>query len=435
MNIILLSGGSGKRLWPLSNNIRSKQFIKIFKKENGEYESMIQRMYRMIKTVDENAVITIATSKSQVSSIHNQISTDVGISVEPTRRDTFPAMALASAYLHDVKNVSPDETVLVCPVDPYVEQDFFKALKALSDIASNEEFNLSLMGISPTYPSEKYGYIIPEKFDDISRVSCFKEKPDTETAKEYIKQGALWNSGVFAFKLDYLLNKSKELLGSDEYKYLYNNYDKLIKISFDYAVVEKEKNIQVMRFNGKWKDLGTWNTLAESMSDTFVGDVVLNENCNNVRVINELDTPILAMGLKDVVISASPNGILVSDMGESSYIKPYVDKIDDRIMFAEKSWGYFKIIDVGQNSLTIKVTLNKGHKMNYHSHQNRDEVWTVTSGVGEVTIDGEIKPVQAGDTITMKAGCKHTILAKTELQLIEVQIGEDITVSDKIKYN
>jgi len=337
--------------------------------------------------------------------------------------------------LHDVKNVSPDETVLVCPVDPYVEQDFFKALKALSDIASNEEFNLSLMGISPTYPSEKYGYIIPEKFDDISRVSCFKEKPDTETAKEYIKQGALWNSGVFAFKLDYLLNKSKELLGSDEYKYLYNNYDKLIKISFDYAVVEKEKNIQVMRFNGKWKDLGTWNTLAESMSDTFVGDVVLNENCNNVRVINELDTPILAMGLKDVVISASPNGILVSDMGESSYIKPYVDKIDDRIMFAEKSWGYFKIIDVGQNSLTIKVTLNKGHKMNYHSHQNRDEVWTVTSGVGEITIDGEIKPVQAGDTITMKAGCKHTILAKTELQLIEVQIGEDITVSDKIKYN
>ena len=171
------------------------------------------------------------------------------------------------------------------------------------------------------------------------------------------------------------------------------------------------------------------------MSDTYVGDVILNDNCDNVRVINELDTPILAMGLKDVVISASPNGILVSDMGESSYIKPYVDKIDDRIMFAEKSWGYFKIIDVGQNSLTIKVTLNIGHKMNYHSHQNRDEIWIITSGCGEVNIDGEIIPVKAGDTITMKAGCKHTILAKTELQLIEVQIGEDISVSDKIKYN
>lgn len=434
MNIILLSGGSGKRLWPLSNNIRSKQFIKIFKTENGEYESMIQRMYRMIKTVDKDAIITVATSKSQVSAIHNQIGEDVGISVEPTRRDTFPAMALASAYLRDVKSVSDDETVLVCPVDPYVDEDFFRSLKVLADIADSKEYNLSLMGINPTYPSEKYGYIIPQSIDAVSRVSTFKEKPDSKTAEEYIRQGALWNSGVFAFKLGYLLEKSNILLGSCNYKYLYDNYPDLKAISFDYAVVEQEKDIQVLRFSGEWKDLGTWNTLAESMSDTFVGDVTLNDNCNNVRVINELDTPILAMGLSDVVISASPNGILVSDMHESSFIKPYVDKIDDRIMFAEKSWGYFKIIDVGPKSLTIKVTLNRGHKMNYHSHQNRDEVWIVTSGEGTVTIDEVTSKVNAGDTVTMKAGCKHTIYADSELQLIEVQIGEDITVTDKTKY-
>lgn len=140
------------------------------------------------------------------------------------------------------------------------------------------------------------------------------------------------------------------------------------------------------------------------------------------------------MGLNDIVISASPNGILVSDMHESSFIKPYVDKIDDRIMFAEKSWGYFKIIDVGVNSLTIKVTLNSGHKMNYHSHQNRNEVWIVTSGEGTVIIDNCKQKVYPGDSVTMKAGCKHTIIADTELQLIEVQIGEDISVADKIKY-
>ena len=434
MNIILLSGGSGKRLWPLSNNVRSKQFIKIFKTENGEYESMIQRMYRMIKTVDKDAVITVATSKSQVSSIHNQIGDDVGISVEPTRRDTFPAMALASAYLRDIKSVSFDEIVLVCPVDPYVNEDFFRSLKELADIAENNEFNLSLMGINPTYPSEKYGYIIPENTNEVSRVLTFKEKPDEKTAEKYIKQGALWNSGVFAFKLGYLLEKSKKLLGSCEYKFLFDNYSELKKISFDYAVVEQEKDIQVLKFSGEWKDLGTWNTLAESMSDTTVGDVTLNDNCKNVRVINELDTPILAMGLSNVVISASPNGILVSDMHQSSFIKPYVDKIDDRIMFAEKSWGYFKIIDVGTNSLTIKVTLKQGNKMNYHSHKNRDEVWVVTSGQGTVTLDGATSKVNIGDIVKMKAGCKHTVYADTELQLIEVQIGEDITVSDKEKF-
>ena len=118
MNLILLSGGSGKRLWPLSNDIRSKQFIKIFKGKNGEYESMLQRVFHQIKTVDTDAVVTIATSKSQVSAIHNQLGMNVGISVEPCRKDTFPAIALAASYLHDVQNVSSDEAVVVCPVDP-----------------------------------------------------------------------------------------------------------------------------------------------------------------------------------------------------------------------------------------------------------------------------------------------------------------------------
>lgn len=127
MNIVLLSGGSGKRLWPLSNEIRSKQFIKIFKNENGIYESMIQRIYRQIRNVNKDATVTIAASKAQVSSIRNQLGKEVGISVEPCRRDTFPAIALAAAYLKDIKGVDPEEAVVVCPVDPYVETDYFYA--------------------------------------------------------------------------------------------------------------------------------------------------------------------------------------------------------------------------------------------------------------------------------------------------------------------
>jgi mannose-1-phosphate guanylyltransferase len=436
MNIVLLSGGSGKRLWPLSNDIRSKQFIKIFKDTEDSYESMVQRVYRQIKTVDADATITIATSKTQVSAIHNQLGEEVGISVEPCRRDTFPAIALATAYLVDVQGVDPEESVVVCPVDPYVEDDYFESLKALGEQADKGEANLVLMGIEPTYPSEKYGYIIPEGTDHVSSVSTFKEKPDTETAKNYISQGALWNGGVFAYKLKYVLEKAHELIDFTDYHDLFAKYETLNKISFDYAVVENEDAIQVMRFAGQWKDLGTWNTLTEAMDESYVGNAMMNETCENVHVLNELNVPVLAMGLKDVVISASPEGILVSDKEQSSYIKPFVDQIDQQIMFAEKSWGSFRVLDVEDESLTIKVTLNPGHQMNYHNHNKRDEVWTVVAGEGCAVIDDVERPVSVGDVLTMKAGCKHTIFAdtNTELKLIEVQMGKDITVHDKQKF-
>lgn len=434
MNIVLLSGGSGKRLWPLSNDVRSKQFIKIFKREDGTYESMVQRVYRQIKKVDPDATVTIATSKQQVSAIHNQLGMNVGISVEPCRRDTFPAIALATAYLVDVMHVDPEESVVVCPVDPYVEDDYFEALKGLAAQADKGEANLVLMGIEPTYPSEKYGYIIPESAEQIARVRTFKEKPTAVVAKEYIAQGALWNGGVFAYKLKYVMGIAHQMIDFTDYHDLFSKYSTLTKISFDYAVVEKESKIQVRRFAGEWKDLGTWNTLTEAMVDDVVGNGVLNETCSGVSIVNEMDIPVLAMGLHDVVISASPEGVLVSDKEQSSYIKPFVDTFEQQIMFAEKSWGSFKVIDVETESLTIKVTLNAGHRMNYHSHKNRDEVWVVISGQGKAIVDGKEKKICVGDVITMQAGWRHTVIAETELKLIEVQLGEDINVFDKQKF-
>ena len=434
MNIVLLSGGSGKRLWPLSNDIRSKQFIKIFKKEDGEYESMVQRMYRQIRKIDADAVVTIATSKNQVSAINNQIGDAVGISVEPCRRDTFPAIALATAYLHDVLGVSQEEAVVVCPVDPYVDDAYFEALKTLGELAQKDTANLVLMGMEPTYPSEKYGYIIPSSKDEVSKVDTFKEKPDAKTAESYIAKGALWNGGVFAYKLKYVLERAHELIEFEDYYDLFGKYETLQKISFDYAVVEKESDIAVMRFAGEWKDLGTWNTLTEAMEEPVIVKGILDEACENVHVINELDVPLLCMGLKDVVVSASPDGILVSDKSQSSYIKPYVDNIDGQIMYAEKSWGSYRVMDIEEESMTIKVTLNAGNKMNYHSHAHRNEVWTIISGSGKTIVDGMEQAVKAGDVITMQAGCKHTIIATTELKLIEVQLGREISVNDKKKH-
>ena len=435
MNIILLSGGSGKRLWPLSNEIRSKQFIKIFQKEDGLYESMVQRMYRQIRRVNADATVTVAASRTQVSSIRNQLGSKALISIEPCRRDTFPAIVLASAYLADVEGTDPEESVVVCPVDPYVSEDYFGMLNQLGELAQKGEANLVLMGIKPTYPSEKYGYIIPEGTGEISRVSAFREKPDAETAEAYIARGALWNGGVFACKLGYLLKKAQEQTDFTDYQDLYEKYDTLTNISFDYAVAEQESSIQVMRFAGQWKDLGTWNTLTEAMEEAVVGQGVMDEACRGVHIVNEMDVPILAMGLKNVVISASPEGILVSDKGQSSYMKPFVDSMDNRIRFAEKSWGSYRVLDVEKGSMTIRVTLHAGHSMNYHAHKYRDEVWTVISGSGRTVVDGMEQKVERGDVITMSAGCRHTVIAETELKLIEVQIGEEISVEDKVKYD
>ncbi len=434
MNIVLLSGGSGKRLWPLSNDIRSKQFIKIFRKPDGDYESMVQRVYRQIRRIDKDAKVTVATSRTQVSDLLNQLGEEIGISVEPCRRDTFPAIALATAYLQDVMGVSEEEPVVVCPVDPYVQDDYFDALKQLGDLAAEGRANLCLMGIEPTYPSEKYGYIIPENTDPVSPVSTFREKPDTETAREYIAQGALWNGGVFAYKLGYVMRKAHELIDFSDYQDLFNRYEDLNKISFDYAVVEKEESIAVMRFAGEWKDLGTWNTLTESMTENTVGSVILADDCENVHVINELDIPVIGMGLKDVVVAASPDGILVSDKEQSGYLKKYVERLDEQVRYAEKSWGEYRVLDIGDSYETVKITVLAGHRMSYHSHQHRDEMWTVISGKGRTIVDGMEQNVEAGDVITMQAGCRHTVIAETDLNIIEVQIGREISAHDKQKY-
>ncbi|MGN0195326.1 MAG: sugar phosphate nucleotidyltransferase [Candidatus Cryptobacteroides sp.] len=433
MNIILLSGGSGKRLWPLSNDVRSKQFIKLFKNGDG-YESMVQRVCRQIHSVDPQAKITIATSKSQASAIKNQLGEKVSICVEPCRRDTFPAIALASAYLHYEAGVSPDEAVVVCPVDPYVEDSYFESVGLLQSLAQEGAANLTLMGIEPTVPSDKYGYIIPETDAKVSPVKEFKEKPDVETAKGYLARKALWNAGIFAFRLGYLLDKAHSMIDFEDYRDLFAKYDSLTKISFDYAVVEKEPSIQVLRYGGSWKDVGTWNMMTEVMADKTKGKAILDETCVNTNVVNELNIPILCMGCRDMIVAASGDGILISDKERSGAMKPYVEKIQSEAMYAEKSWGTYTVIDVQPGSMTVKVSMKAGEHMTYHMHNYREEVWTVVSGEGKAIVDGMEQKLRAGDVITIAAGCKHTVVADTALDIIEVQLGSEISASDKIKF-
>ena len=443
MQYILLSGGSGKRLWPLSNEIRSKQFIKILKKSDGTYESMVERVYRQIRNVDQNANITVATSSSQVPALKNQLSESIDISIEPCRRDTFPAILLAVMYLKDKKGVDINDTVVVSPVDPYVDDEYFNSLKELDIKMKNSNNNIGLIGIKPTYPSEKYGYIVTK--DDM--VDKFIEKPSEAKAKELIDNGALWNGGVFCFKLKYLIDKAHMMIDFIDYNDLLCKYDSLERISFDYAIVEKEKNIDVVKYDGEWKDIGTCNTLTEVMADSSIGNVLMDSKSKDTNIINELDIPIIGMGLNKMVVAASHDGIFVSNKSESSYNKPLVEKLDGRPMYEERAWGDFKVLDIYSpnksrksdekvfKSLVKHLYIKAGKSISYQKHNYRDEVWTIIDGKGVLMLNDEEKEVNVGDVITIKKGDKHALRAITNLHFVEVQIGDEISEDDIVRYD
>ena len=444
MQLILLSGGSGKRLWPLSNNARSKQFLPVLASPNGGKESMIQRLVRQIYSSGLNADITIATNTGQRDSIISQLGEKVKIVLEPERRDTFPAIALSTIFLAIDKQCSEDEVVVVMPCDAYTEEGYFEVIGRMAEAVKQNAADLVLMGIAPTAPSEKYGYIVPEKSDDNLSgensqwiaVKRFAEKPSAEKAAELIKEHAMWNGGVFAFRLGYMKEVVSKYINASSFEEMVNRYNELPAISFDYEVVEKAKSVAVVCYDGLWKDLGTWNTLCDELPESYFGKVVAGEGNVNVHAINELNIPMFVSGLKDTVVAASADGIMVSGKEESEKIKDYADQLITRPMYEERRWGTYKVLDAvtykdGRESLTKTITLNPGKHISYQVHHHRKEVWTVVEGEGVFVLDGERKAVHPNDVLVIPVGHSHAIKAGPKgLTFIEVQIGSPLIEED-----
>ncbi len=439
MNVILLSGGSGKRLWPLSNEARAKQFLKVLKTEDGKSVSMLQKVFSQLLEADIDAKITIAAASGQVDSIRKQLDKDISLVVEPERRNTYPAIVLACASLIKEGKASLEDAVLIMPVDVRAEKDYFKCFKAMHRVVAEKEANLALLGIKPTYPSAKYGYIMTqnaaETAEKIYKVSSFEEKPTEEKAGELIDNGAFWNAGVFAVTIGYVLGEAKKEIDDITYEGVLANYGKLESISFDYKIVERADNVAMVEYDGAWKDLGTWNTLTEEMDEQLSGKSIVGEECENTHIINELSIPIVALGTKDLVIAASPDGILVSDKHKSSYLKPYVETLEARPMYEERRWGEYRVLDYMQfedksKSLTKHLMIEKGKSISYQCHLHRDEIWTVVDGEGKLLIDGDVKTVKRGDVAYIVAGQKHALYATKDLHFIEVQIGKELIEDD-----
>ena len=439
MKLILLSGGSGKRLWPLSNDSRSKQFLKVLQGELGQLESMVQRVWRQLGKANLQQSALIASSKAQAEVIRNQLGADVPLVIEPERRDTFPAITLAASYVYSHLRADLDEVVVVLPVDPYVDDSYFVRVKELERVLKHSGACLGLMGVKPNHPSEKYGYIVPKHdgvaCQEFSWVSYFREKPNQAIASQLIRQGALWNCGVFAFSLRYL-KQVVEVKGFPfDYDRLILLYRNLPKISFDYEVVEKTDHIVVLPYQGSWKDLGTWNTLTEEMSSMVIGKGVISSDSVNSHIVNELEIPVVLLGVSDVVVAASPDGILVSDKAASHRLKDFVVSVDQRPMYEERRWGWYKVLDFtkygqGMEVLTRKVCIHRGKNLSYHLHQERNETWTILKGEGEFVLEGEFRRVKKHDVLHIPAGARHAIRAIEELEFIEVQQGTELNETD-----
>ncbi|MDR1473104.1 MAG: mannose-1-phosphate guanylyltransferase [Lactobacillales bacterium] len=394
MKIILLSGGSGKRLWPLSNNQRSKQFIQILKDENGCLESMVQRVWRQLGAIGLQDDVYIATGENQRSILKSQLGiSDEKIISEPTRRDTFPAIALASVYLKSIVGIDEGEIIAVLPVDPYVEEDFFKTILQLKKILSEEKSTLGLIGIRPTYPSAKYGYILPEDSKG-RKVVRFIEKPSEEEAKTWIQKGALWNAGVFGYRLQTILDVLREKELPIEYQQLVEKYDALPKNSFDYEFVEKQKNIAFLRYDGFWKDLGTWNTLTEEMGTQVVGKAQMIDS-SNTHIINELELPVAVIDLQDVVVAAGSEGILVTSKKASTRVKEINNEYFESIRFIEEDWGVCHTLHEAGECCTTHYEMKDHQRLDFELGINQKLIRL--SGEGTVAQNGQKYSVTGHD--------------------------------------
>lgn len=445
MQLVLLSGGSGKRLWPLSNNARSKQFLPLLEREDGTMESMVQRVVRQAREAGLTRDITLATNAGQLDIITNQLGDSVSVVTEPERRDTFPAIALAASYLRFAKQCSDDEVVVVMPCDPYTEAGYFETVGKMVQCVEHDVADLVLMGITPTYPSAKYGYVVPEAASPshpllspsihFLKVSRFTEKPSAEAAAELLRENALWNGGVFAFRLGYMTAIVRRYMQSSSFEETRARYGEFPKISFDYEVAEKARSVAVVPYTGQWKDLGTWNTLTDELLRPVIGNAVMGTHCENTHVINELRHPIYVDGLKDVVVAACPDGIIVCLKRYTEDIKTAVENLTPRPMYEERRWGTYRVLDDtryadGSHSLTKSITLKAGKNISYQVHHHRSEVWTFVEGDGLFVLNGREQRVKSGDTVVIPVGHHHAVKALTRLTFIEVQSGNPLVEED-----
>ncbi|PKG46507.1 sugar phosphate nucleotidyltransferase, partial [Planococcus sp. Urea-trap-24] len=373
--------------------------------------------------------------------LKDQLNDIIPTVIEPETRDTFGAVALSVLYMLENDSVTSEEPICIFPVDILVDHSFIECIKNICEKKRNS--SISLIGVNPTSPSEKYGYILPLKNELLNnedgQVKLYVEKPTKLQAQTLIENGALWNSGVSIFTSEIIITWLKNLNLPLTYNELLTKYNEIPNISFDYQVLAQTEQIFYTKYSGKWKDLGTWDSITQELNQNIIGKGTI-QNSENTHLFNELEIPIIVQGIQNAVVSASINGILVCSKDEAYLIKDAVDLYGDDCndLFVEKNWGWYKILDhsinsAGQHILTKKLHIKENNNISYQFHEHRDETWTIIDGKGILVIDNQIFDAVVGKTFHIPSGSKHSIKALTSLEIIEIQSGSQTRETDIIR--
>ena len=441
MRIILLCGGSGKRLWPLSNEIRSKVFLRLLKSEDGARESMIERICRQLDEVGLLQSTCIITHHSQVEITRSYVGEHIPILAEPFKKGTFTAISYAVSYFHEKLQADPDETICVLPVDTYADTAFFRLLLCFPNVLLQSKADLALLGTKPLHPSDQFGYIVPVQLkgnEDYSFIRQFIEKPDEQTACRLIEHHAMWNCGVFAFPLKFMLTFLRDKGHPTKVENWLSNYEQLANASFDREVVEKTLPAVVIGYDGYWNDLGSWMALSGHFENKVIGSGRISNDSSNSHLINELPYPIEIIGVSDLMVAASSDGILIANKDKANQIKERLEHIPQIPMYEEKRWGSYRVLNYwkdekGSEVMIKQVKLIQKKYTSYHQHLERQESVTIVTGSAEILMEGKLYKLQAGDVLQIPAGTKHGIRAVTDLELMEVLLGEDLAKEDVIR--
>ncbi len=393
---------------------------------------MLQRVWGQLAHIGIISDVHIVASASHIEIIKQQLGSDISVIIEPERRDTFPAISLSCLYLKDVLKIPEDEIICVLPVDPYVESEYFQNILEMERVLEASSAELVLMGAQPTYPSGKYGYIIPGVSDRDKRyfnVQSFFEKPSEQQAEKLIEERALWNCGVFAFKLSYVLDIMREKKQPLSFSKLQQTYDQLEKISFDFAVVEEAQKVVAISYNGYWKDLGTWNTITEEIQENIIGRGTLSEDSRNTHIVNELNIPVFVLNISNAVIAVSHEGILVTDKPTSPRLKELMKDFKQITMYEERHWGTYRVLDHllkdGKHTITKRVKVYANSTWCGKTSEKEIHIITVVSGVGILSQSKILNEYGLGEVINIHPNQGYNFHSRTQdLEFILVQIFE-----------
>ncbi len=452
---IILAGGSGSRLWPLSRELYPKQLLKI-----NTDKSLLEMTYlRLLNLTDEKNILSITNAKhfSDVKTQLSSISKDPLLLSEPAQKNTAPAISVSVKYLLDK---GKDDVILVVPSDHLIkdEKAFKKSVENAKTLA--EEGYIVTFGIKPAGAETGYGYIkSSKKNNDFSyKVEEFKEKPDKKTAEKYVKSGKYyWNSGIFMFKASVFMETLKEFAPeiyeiTQEFNFTKNNqieftkFDKMPSISIDYAVMEKAKNIINVPVDCGWNDLGSWDAIYDINSKDKEGNVkigaVQTENCKNSLLFSS-NRLIAGVGLDDIILVETSDAILACKKDKTQDVKKVVDKlkeIKDETHLVHttvyRPWGYYTVLNQGEGYLTKMICVSSHGQLSLQSHNFRSEHWVVLSGTARVTLDNKNYILKPGSSIDIPVKVKHSLgnPYKEELKIIEVQKGDKLVEEDIIRY-